>query len=165
MITQTETAALKKISENRNAPFTRKLTHLFTAATYGPRVYLADNSYVEDPSMASGSNLHDDPIVPGSAPPPTNALVSIVEMGMGDIALDDRVRIGLVSVVPATGEVIWDEFDGDRIPLFLLSVDSQIRSELETRLTHLQPAELLLPVATLSKATEKVLRHFAGDPK
>jgi len=33
VITQTETAALKKVSENRNAPFTRELTHLFTAAT------------------------------------------------------------------------------------------------------------------------------------
>lgn len=33
VITQTETAALKKIGDNRNAPFTRKLTHLFTAAT------------------------------------------------------------------------------------------------------------------------------------
>lgn len=33
VVSQTETAALKKASENRNAPFTRKLTHLFTAAT------------------------------------------------------------------------------------------------------------------------------------
>lgn len=33
VITQTETAALKKIGDNRNAPLTRKLTHLFTAAT------------------------------------------------------------------------------------------------------------------------------------
>lgn len=33
VITQTETAALKKIGDNRNAPFARKLTHLFTAAT------------------------------------------------------------------------------------------------------------------------------------
>lgn len=54
----------------------------------------------------------DDPVVPGSAPPPTNALVAIVEMGLGGLATDDRVRIGLVSVVPPTGEVVWDEFDG-----------------------------------------------------
>jgi DNA mismatch repair protein MSH3 len=33
VVTQTETAALKKIGENRNAPFTRKLTQLYTAAT------------------------------------------------------------------------------------------------------------------------------------
>jgi DNA mismatch repair protein MSH3 len=45
-----------------------------------------------------------------------------------------------------------------------LTADSQVRTELETRLTHLQPAELLLPMG-LSKATEKVLNHFAGNTK
>ncbi|GFZ42602.1 MutS protein homolog 3 [Saitozyma sp. JCM 24511] len=143
VISQTETAALKKVSENRNAPFTRELTHLFTAATY-----------VEDPSLPSSSTMTEDPVVPGSTPPPTNALVAIVEMGMGGMAFDDRVRIGLVSVVPGTGDVVWDEFD-----------DSQVRTELETRLTHLQPAELLLPKLGLSKATEKVLNHFAGNSR
>ena len=31
---------------------------------------------------------------------------------MGGMAFDERVRIGLVSVVPVTGDVVWDEFDG-----------------------------------------------------
>ncbi|WVR03855.1 hypothetical protein IAU60_000852 [Kwoniella sp. DSM 27419] len=141
VISQTETAALKKVSDNRNAPFTRELTHLFTAATY-----------VEDPSLPSSSTLLDDPVIPGTAPPPTNALVALVEQGMGGMAHDERVRIAVVSVIPSTGEVVWDEFD-----------DSHVRSELETRLTHLQPAELLLPKSYLSKASEKVLKHFAGS--
>ena len=34
IVSQTETAALKKIGDNRNAPFDRKVTRLFTAATY-----------------------------------------------------------------------------------------------------------------------------------
>jgi len=34
IVSQTETAALKKVGDNRNAPFDRKVTHLFTAATY-----------------------------------------------------------------------------------------------------------------------------------
>ncbi|WVQ64881.1 uncharacterized protein L199_003050 [Kwoniella botswanensis] len=140
VISQTETAALKKAGDNRNAPFTRELTHLFTAATY-----------VEEPSLPSSSTLLDDPIMPGSAPPPTNALVAIVEQGMGGMSYDERVKIAIVSVVPGTGEVVWDEFD-----------DSQVRSELETRLTHLQPAELLLPKDRMSKATGKVLHHYAG---
>ncbi|OCF34115.1 DNA mismatch repair protein MSH3 [Kwoniella heveanensis BCC8398] len=143
VISQTETAALKKVGDNRNAPFTRELTHLFTAATY-----------VEDPSLPSSSTLLDDPVLPGSAPPPTNALVAIVEQGLGGIAYDERARIALVSVIPSTGEVVWDEFD-----------DSQIRTELETRLTHLAPAELLLPKHGLSKPTQKVLNHYAGDSK
>ncbi|RXK40429.1 DNA mismatch repair protein MSH3 [Tremella mesenterica] len=140
VISQTETAALKKVSDNRNAPFTRELTHLFTAATY-----------VEDSSMSSSSVLTDDPVLPGSAPPPTNALVAIVEQGLGGLTADERVRIGLVSVVPGTGDVVWDEFD-----------DSPVRSELETRLDHLSPAELIIPARDLSKATEKMLNHFAG---
>lgn len=39
VVNQVETAALKKVSDNRNAPFDRKLTCLYTAATYGYRNY------------------------------------------------------------------------------------------------------------------------------
>jgi DNA mismatch repair protein MSH3 len=39
-----------------------------------------------------------------------------------------------------------------------------VRSELETRLTHLQPSELILPKA-LSKATEKVLKHMVASSR
>ena len=120
MISQTETAALKKVGDNRNAPFTRELTHLFTAATYvcfrsGTNIVANHGTcrYVEDPSLGSSSNLADEPVVPGSASPPTNALVAVVEQGMGGMETDDRVRIGLVSVIPTTGEVVWDEFDGE----------------------------------------------------
>jgi DNA mismatch repair protein MSH3 len=28
------------------------------------------------------------------------------------MAVDERARIAIVSVIPETGEVIWDEFDG-----------------------------------------------------
>lgn len=79
------------------------------------------------------SNLSDDPIVPGSAPPPTNALVAIVEMGMGGIATDDRVRIGMVSVVPTTGEVIWDEFDGKDPPSTPEGTDVRLTSQIGAR--------------------------------
>jgi Mismatch repair ATPase (MutS family) len=34
VVDQVETAALKKVSEHRNTPFNRKLTHLYTAATW-----------------------------------------------------------------------------------------------------------------------------------
>lgn len=43
--------------------------------------------------------------------------------------------------------------------------DSQVRSELETRLTHIQPAELLLPSLGLSKPTERVLKHITGESR
>ncbi|KLT38917.1 hypothetical protein CC85DRAFT_289044 [Cutaneotrichosporon oleaginosum] len=135
VVSQMETAALKKVGDNRNAPFVRELTHLYTAATY-----------VEESSTFS-SNLRDGPLLSGAAPPPTSALVAIVEVDQGD-----RARVALVSVVPNTGDVVYDEFD-----------DSPVRSELETRLTHLQPAELILPKCKLSKTTEKVLKHITSS--
>ena len=52
-------------------------------------------------------------------------------------------------VQPATGEIIYDVFE-----------DTVTRSELETRITHIQPAELLLPPA-LSTPTEKLIDQLA----
>lgn len=40
-----------------------------------------------------------------------------------------------------------------------------MRSELETRLTHLQPAELILPQTKLSRTTEKVLKHVIDNKR
>lgn len=96
MVSQTETAALKKVGDNRNAPFTRELTHLYTSSTY-----------VEE-SSASSSTARDAPIVQGTASPNTGALVTIVED-----AADTSSRVALVSVIPGTGEVVWDEFEGE----------------------------------------------------
>jgi DNA mismatch repair protein MSH3 len=56
--------------------------------------------------------MADDPILPGSAPPPTNALVAITEESLGGTGLDEKVLIGMVSIVPSTGQVVWDEFQG-----------------------------------------------------
>jgi DNA mismatch repair protein MSH3 len=42
--------------------------------------------------------------------------MSIVEKPLGGQVDDERARIAIVSVIPETGEVIWDEFDG-RPPL------------------------------------------------
>lgn len=56
-------------------------------------------------------------MVPGTAAPPTNALLAIVERPMGGQVVDERARIAIVSVVPGTGEVVWDEFDGKLGPL------------------------------------------------
>jgi DNA mismatch repair protein MSH3 len=50
--------------------------------------------------------------LPGTAAPPTNAILSIIEKPLGGQVNDERARIAIVSVIPETGEVIWDEFDG-----------------------------------------------------
>ncbi|KAL7423908.1 Mismatch repair protein msh3 [Cryptotrichosporon argae] len=136
VVSQMETAALKKVGDNRNTPFVRELTHLYTAATY-----------VDEPSSSS-STMADEPLRPGSSLPPTGALLAILETTKTN---DERVRIAIVSVVPGTGEVVWDEFD-----------DSRVRSELETRLSHLQPTELILP-PSLSRPSEKAVKHYTGS--
>ena len=157
VISQMETAALKKVGDNRNAPFTRELTHLFTAATY-----------VEDASLASSSNLLDEPIVPGTAPSPTNALVSLVEKGLGGTVTDELVRIAIVSVVPGTGEVVWDEFEGERMkstrpcPYSDLRFSSQdgARNPVEPSSTCRAPASRLGSQSTYREGAGSLLRSF-----
>lgn len=73
-------------------------------------------------------------------------LVSLAETAAGAT----RVRIGLVAVDIATASVTYDVF-----------VDDAMRSELETRLAHLAPKELVLARGT-SAQTERVLRAYAA---
>ncbi|KAJ8700304.1 Mismatch repair protein msh3 [Pleurotus ostreatus] len=125
IVQQTETAALKKVSDTRNDVFERKLTHLYTAATYVDEIDSVDDTdkYISPPLMC---------------------LIEKSKKGATKV----NVNIAMITVCPHTGDVTWDEFE-----------DGPMRIELETRLAHTQPAELLLP-AELSKATEKMLAHF-----
>lgn len=124
---QTETAALKKASEQRNAPFKRELTRLYTAATY-----MDDLDSVDD--------------IAGSSAPP---FLCIVEESTSGAGAD--VHVAMISISPSTGDVVWDTFD-----------DNPMRLELETRLVHTRPAELLLPKTGLTGPTQKMLTHFTG---
>ncbi|KAF5386928.1 hypothetical protein D9615_001885 [Tricholomella constricta] len=127
IVDQVETAALKKVSENRNAPFARKLVHLYTAATY-----VDDLDSVDDLERYT--------------PPP---FLCLVEEARG--ANSGDVSIGMITICPSTGDVVWDDFE-----------DTLMRIELETRLVHTRPTELLLPKEGLSYPTTKMLHHFTG---
>ncbi|KAA1471299.1 DNA mismatch repair protein MSH3 [Dentipellis sp. KUC8613] len=129
IVEQTETAALKKVGDNRNAPFERVLTHLYTAATFVDELDSVDD-------------------VDRSAP----LLMCLVEELRGGMGVDEKVAIGMIVLCPSTGEVTWDHFE-----------DGHMRTELETRMIHTKPAELLLPQTKLSKPTERMLAHFAGN--
>ncbi|KAG5647140.1 hypothetical protein DXG03_001095 [Asterophora parasitica] len=98
IVDQVETAALKKVGDNRNAPFERKLVHLFTAATY-----VDDLDSVDDLERYS--------------PPP---FFCLVEESSGTSAGD--VSIGMITICPSTGDVVWDDFQ-----------DTLMRIELEVR--------------------------------
>ncbi|KAF8652763.1 hypothetical protein AX16_004259 [Volvariella volvacea WC 439] len=127
IVNQVETAALKKASENRNAPFERRVTHLYTAATY-----VDELTSVDDQERYT--------------PPPFMCLMEQNKTTNGS-----DVSVGMIIICPSTGDVVWDDFD-----------DGPMRIELETRLVHTRPSELLLPQEGLSEPTSKMLSHFTG---
>ena len=135
VIRQLETAALKAAGDNRNTPFVRKLTNLYTKGTY-----IDDVEGLEAPVGA-----------PSGGAPATGYLVCITESNAKGWGTDEKVHIGLVAVQPATGDVIHDDFE-----------DGFMRSEIETRLLHIAPCEILI-VGDLSKATDKFVQHLSGS--
>ncbi|KAI4150532.1 MAG: hypothetical protein L6R39_002258 [Caloplaca ligustica] len=135
VVRQLETAALKAVGDNRNAPFVRKLTNVYTKGTY-----IDDVEGLEGPVGG-----------PSGGAPATGYLVCITESNAKGWGTDEKVRVGIVAVQPATGDVIYDDFD-----------DGFMRSEIETRLLHIAPCEILI-VGDLSKATEKLIQHLSGS--
>ncbi|KAG6034278.1 Mismatch repair protein msh3 [Claviceps citrina] len=140
VVRQVETAALKKAGDNRNAPFVRKLTNLYTKGTYIDEVG-------ELNQQAEGA-------------PAGGYLLCITETeakskggggGGGGGGMDERVDVGILAVQPATGDIIYDHFQ-----------DGFMRSEVETRLLHISPCEFLI-VGNLSKGTDKLIQHLSGS--
>ena len=135
VVRQLETAALKAVGDNRNAPFTRKLTNLYTKGTY-----IDDVEGLEGPVGG-----------PSGEAPATGYLVCITETNAKGWGTDEKVHVGIVAVQPNTGDVIYDDFE-----------DGFMRSEVETRLLHIAPCEILI-VGDLSKATDKLVQHLSGS--
>ncbi|KAJ5628189.1 hypothetical protein N7490_010417 [Penicillium lividum] len=135
VVRQIETAALKAAGDNRNAPFVRKLANLYTKGTY-----------IDDIEGLEGS-------VPaaGSSSPATGYMLCITEASIKGSGNDEKVHIGIVAVQPATGDVIYDDFE-----------DGFMRSEIETRLLHIAPCEILI-VGDMSRASEKLIQHLSGS--
>lgn len=135
IVRQIETAALKKAGDNRNAPFVRKLTNVYTKGTY-----------IDD---VDGLDQAADAPTGGVAA--TGYLLCITESKANGWGTDEKVDIGILAVQPATGDVIYDNFE-----------DGFMRVETETRILHIAPCEFLI-VGELSKATEKLVQHLAGS--
>jgi DNA mismatch repair protein MSH3 len=135
VVRQIETAALKKAGDNRNTPFVRKLTNLYTKGTY-----IDDIEGLEQPSNGASGGA-----------PSTGYLLCLTETASKGLGTDEKVEVGILAVQPATGDVIYDNFE-----------DGFMRSELETRLLHISPCEFLI-VGDLTKATEKLVQHLSGS--
>ncbi|KIW98867.1 uncharacterized protein Z519_00530 [Cladophialophora bantiana CBS 173.52] len=136
VVRQLETAALKAVGDNRNAPFVRKLTNLYTKGTY-----IDDIEGIEGDGQGTAA--------PKSAS--TGFLLCMTEVNIKGSGNDEKVHVGLVAVQPATGDIVYDDFE-----------DGFMRSEIETRLLHIAPCEFLI-VGELSKATEKLVTHLSGS--
>ncbi|KAI5848730.1 muts domain V-domain-containing protein [Morchella snyderi] len=135
VVRQRETAALKAAGDNRNAPFVRELAELYTKGTYIDDADTMDD--VGSTTAAAGAQN-------------TGYILCITEKPGGGTGTDEKAHVGIVAVQPATGDVVYDEFD-----------DGFTRSEIETRLLHIAPCELLV-VGELTRATEKIVTHLAG---
>lgn len=136
VVRQLETAALKAAGDNRNAPFVRKLTNLYTKGTY-----IDDIEGLEEDGRGS----------PAPQSPSTGYLLCMTEVNAKGHGNDEKVHVGLIAVQPATGDIVYDDFE-----------DGFMRSEIETRLLHIAPCEFLV-VGELSKATEKLVFHLSGS--
>ena len=133
VVRQIETAALKKAGDNRNAPFVRKLTNVYTKGTYVDEIGELDQS---------GSQ---------AGAPSGGYLLCIAESKAKGGGTDEKVDVGIVAVQPATGDIIYDSFE-----------DGFMRSEVETRLLHISPCEFLI-VGELTKATDKLVQNLSGS--
>lgn len=134
VVRQLETAALKAVGDNRNTPFVRQLTNLYTKGTY-----IDEGEGLEGTSSST------------SDAPSTGHLFCLTESNAKGWGTDEKVRIGFVAVQPLTGDVVYDDFE-----------DGLMRSELETRLLHISPCEFLI-VGQLSKTTETLVSRLAAS--
>ncbi len=135
IVRQLETAALKAAGDNRNTPFVRKLTNLYTKATY-----------VDDVEGLDGPSGD-----PSASVPASGYLLCITESNAKGWGTDEKAHVGIIAVQPATGDIIYDDLE-----------DGFMRTEVETRLLHIAPCEILI-VGDLSKATDKLVRHLSGS--
>lgn len=91
VVRQVETAALKKAGDNRNAPFVRKLTNVYTKGTYVDEIGELDES--------------------SSGAPAAGYLLCITESKSKGGGTDEKVDVGILAVQPATGDIIYDSFE------------------------------------------------------
>jgi DNA mismatch repair protein MSH3 len=136
VVNQVETAALKAAGLGKNSkvsgPFERKLVAMYTKAT------LVADEHSADVSLAR----------------PSSHLLCLWEETIDsseELHSALRVKGHMLAFDSASGDIVWDSFE-----------DGLIRSELETRLYHIQPAEIILPggATALSTNSERILNVF-----
>lgn len=137
VVNQSETAALKKASNKSSGLFNRKLEAVYTRATM-----VVDGTLMKQGS-ADGSKLGT-----------STYIMAIKELRSSfestGKALGQSKELSFAAVDTTTGKLAWGAFS-----------DDVLRSELVSRLTALEPVELLLSTKSSSQATEEVTKAFA----
>lgn len=131
VVKQTETAALKAAGSNKNAPFGRELTALYTRSTL----------IGEDVTPAAGGEAVGD----GDITEGATAMLLVVYEGNSSSGKDGTIGISIIAIQPSTGDIVYDVFD-----------DSSMRTELWCHLDHIQPVEAIVP-ANISDLTVKAI--------
>ncbi|KAF5208817.1 MutS domain V family protein [Clavispora lusitaniae] len=131
VVKQTETAAIKSVeSSNKSGLFERKLTGVYTKATY-----MGDELLTGDPTISRSNNVADS--LDGET-----YVLCVNESNFSK-------QTSLVAVQPLTGDIVFDVFS-----------DTQSRDELETRLMYFNPSEVIVITEDekISPETSKVLK-------
>ncbi|KAI8363900.1 muts domain V-domain-containing protein [Blakeslea trispora] len=76
-------------------------------------------------------------------------LMCLIEQKRGGHGPDERVLIGMMAIQTSTGDIVYDAFE-----------DTYMRTELETRLLHIEPNEILIP-DLVSQPTERLIQHLS----
>lgn len=131
VVKQTETAAIKSVEGSKSGLFERKITGLYTKATY-----MGDEINTGDPTLQS-KNMFED-----------NNLGDYI-MCIDELNLNNTKSISIIAVQPLTGEIIYDTFQ-----------DSITRDNLETRIAYLLPSEIMVinNEEEISKETSKCIK-------
>uniref|UniRef100_A0A6B2KX72 DNA mismatch repair proteins mutS family domain-containing protein n=1 Tax=Arcella intermedia TaxID=1963864 RepID=A0A6B2KX72_9EUKA len=144
IINQTETPALKAASANKNGLFKRELKAIFSKATFigaeiDPLVQLKGTT-VKTEEEDEGLDIIDVA--------PQFVMGHYVMCIYENPKNSKESEFGVIAIQTSTGDIIYDSFS-----------DDFMRIELETRLCHINPVEILVPY-NLSANTEKVLKNF-----
>lgn len=168
---QTETAAIKAAGANKGGPFERRLTQVYTRATLIAEdidpYETTDRHRLSSTQRSSSLDITAEEGSGEEMEESCTPLIDHVELFSQDCGSDyilclsesslntnhqsaaDQVTVSWIALQPSTGDIIWDQHK-----------DDFLRSELETRLTHLRPCEILVPTTDLSDQSEKVILNF-----
>ena len=132
VISQSETAALKKASAKSSGLFERKLSAVYTKGTIA-----ADGKLVGD--AAKGISVANT----------ASYIMSICELKANKESTISASQIAIAAVDTASGEVFFDCFDND-----------DLCSDLESRLVAIEPVEILMTKKVCTKMVEQVVKAY-----